>query len=210
MSALPTPSLAPAERFARLLASLLAMLGARLERPGRPGLPGPLILAAANRLNRIFHRLARYAARWQAGTLTPPRPRPTTPRPPTPRRRAPAARAPDILPAGQRWLVRLVPGIGVGASHLRHLLDDPEMAAMLRAAPQIGRTLRPLWRMLSADRLPDILRPSPPDPAPPPAVAACPVPPAEPRPPAPSRPPRGLSPPAPEVAAPAGLFPAPA
>ena len=204
MSAIPTPSHAPAERFARLLATLLAMLGARLERPGRPGLPGPLILVVANRLNRIFHRLARYAARWQAGTLTPPRKRPTTPR-----RRAPAARAPDMLPAGQRWLVRLVPGIGVGASHLQHLLDDPDMAAMLRAAPQIGRTLRPLWRMLSADRLPDILRPPRPAPAPPAAVAARPVPP-EPRPPAPSRPPRGLSPPAPEVAAPAGLFPAPA
>ena len=203
MSAIPTPPLAPAERFARLLATLLAMLGARLERPGRPGLPGPLILVVANRLNRIFHRLARYAARWQAGTLTPPRTRP-----PTPRRRAPAAHAPDILPAGQRWLARLVPGIGVGASHLQHLLDDPDMAAMLRAAPQIGRTLRPLWRMLSADRLPDILQPPRPASAPPAAVATDPTLPADHRPPPPSRPPRPPPPPAPEVAAPAGLLPA--
>ncbi len=205
MSAIPTPH-APAERFARLLATLLAMLGARLERPGKPGLAGPLIVAIATRLHRIGNRLAHYAARWRAGTLAPPRRRPSVPR-----RRNPAAKSPDIvphLPRGKMWLVRLVPGIGIGANHLSILLDDPDMVAMIQAAPQIGRTLRPLWHMLSKDPLPDILRPPRPVSAPPSSADSRSVPPANPPPARPSRPPDTNPSPAPEVAAPACLLPA--
>ncbi len=41
------------------------------------------------------------------------------------------------------------------------LLDDPEMRALLAASPQAGRLLRPLWRKLSPDPLPEVLRPPP-------------------------------------------------
>lgn len=163
-----TPPDPPAARFARIIAVLLAMVGARLERPGKPGLTAPLTLAIAIRLQRIRNRLARYAARWDAGTLAPPRARRPTPR----RRSARGATRWDALPTlprGRAWLVRLVPGSGVGATQLRDLLDAPEMRAMLAAAPQIGRTLRPVWHMLSAEPLPDALRPSRPvSPDPPP------------------------------------------
>ncbi len=52
---------------------------------------------------------------------------------------------------------------------LRELLDDPEMRALLAAAPQAGRLLRPLWRKLTPDPLPEVLRlpPKPPRSAPP-------------------------------------------
>jgi hypothetical protein len=41
---------------------------------------------------------------------------------------------------------------------LRELLDDPEMRALLAASPQAGRLLRPLWRKLTPDPLPEPLR----------------------------------------------------
>nr|MDA8248083.1 hypothetical protein [Rhodospirillales bacterium] len=127
MPATPPPSLPPADGFARIIATLVAMVAARLERPGRPGLAGPLILAIGLRLQRMQHRLARLAARWAAGTLAPPRPRPAPPR-----RRPPPAPGPwdhlPALPRGRGWLLRLVPGIGVGATQLEALLAEPEMA----------------------------------------------------------------------------------
>jgi len=196
----------PAERFARIIATLLAMVGARLERPGKPGLSGPLTMAIAIRLERIRNRITRFVARWQAGPLQPPRKRPVRPR------RQSTAAGPwaslPKLPRGRLWLVKLVPGIGVGANYLRILLDDPEMQALLAAAPQIGRTLRPFWHMLSSDPLPPILRRPPPVPpieAPRPAAAGTP-PPGEP--PCTEPPPTPPTPPAPEVARPAGVAPA--
>ena len=158
------PPRTPAPALAGLIATLLAMLGARLERPGRPGLAGPVILAVANRLQRLHSRLTRLIARWEAGTLTPPRRRPP------PRRRAPRAPGPwdhlPHLPRGRGWLPRLVPGSGVGAAQLRRLLDEPGMQALLEAAPQAGRVLRPLWHILSAEPPPPLLRRPPPAPAP--------------------------------------------
>ena len=212
MSAAPPDP--PALRFAGIIATLLAMVGARVARPWKPGLAGPLTLAIAIRLQRIRNRLTRFAARWAAGTLTPPRPRT---RPAAARRRGTTPGPWDHLPKlprGRLWLVRLVPGIGVGATYLRILLDDPEMAAMMRAAPQIGRTLRPFWHMLSGEPLPPLLQRPKPAPAPPPPPATADRPPpakpacAKPAHPEPSLPPRKL--PAPEVARPAGVLPVPA
>jgi hypothetical protein len=48
--------------------------------------------------------------------------------------------------------------MGHFAHPLRVLLDDPEMRALLAAAPRAGRLLRPLWRKLTAERLPEVLR----------------------------------------------------
>ncbi len=41
---------------------------------------------------------------------------------------------------------------------LRELVEAPETATLLAAAPEAGRLLRPLWRMLTRDRLPEVLR----------------------------------------------------
>src|SRR6185312_11003612 len=63
------------------------------------------------------------------------------------------------------WLIRLG-GYKAAAygSLLQHLLADPEMAALIAAAPQLGRVLRPLCRMLGIDPGPARLPRRPRDP----------------------------------------------
>ena len=109
---------------------------------------------------------------------------------------------PPCLPQGFGWLARLAPSILPLRSQVCHLLRDPELAALLAAAPQAARLLRPLCRMLGikagAD-FPQALfdRPEPPPPAQTPpapemsAAQACAASPAapQPQPPAPVRPP---------------------
>ena len=45
-------------------------------------------------------------------------------------------------------------------SQLQFLLTDPEFAALIAAAPQMGRVLRPLCRMLGVELPPLLARPS--------------------------------------------------
>src|SRR6185312_8602238 len=73
------------------------------------------------------------------------------------------------------------------ASHLQFLLEDPEMRGFLAAAPGAGRILRPLWRKLTPEALPEILRPPPRPPRP--------RKPRTPRPPRPAKPAAGSGPP---------------
>jgi hypothetical protein len=58
-----------------------------------------------------------------------------------------------------------VPDSVFTASQLRHLLADPEMTALIQAAPQAGRLLRPLCRNLGVE-LPPCLQPPPRPPRP--------------------------------------------
>ena len=188
MSALPQT---PADRFAATLAAMCASVAARHIRPGKPGLPGWLIRLVWNRLSRIAQRVARIFAHIEAGTLRPPRKRPATARR-TAARPQPAGEA--RLPRGFGWLLPLVPGISFGGSQVAALLDDPEMQALLAAAPQIGRHLRPIFHMLGVRSLPPLLR-LPPKPRPAqsdPAAAAKTrrTPPADPARPRPPRKPR--------------------
>ena len=175
----------PAERFASLIAALCAALGTRVTRPGKPGLPGALLIAIWNRLARMAARVTKLAARVEAGTLKPPRKRPAG------SRRTPAKPKPaEIkLPRHFAWLLPLVPGIAFGKGHLQVLLDDPEMQALIAAAPQIGRTLRPLCHMLGL-RPPPTLQLPPPAPPPPRKAKAARTPPAGPSRAEPPRPPR--------------------
>jgi len=155
MTSAPQP--VPAARFARLIAALCDAVGARVAGPSRPGLAGPLIILIWTRLRRMADRVTRLAARVEAGKLKPPSRRPAAPRR--------ATRPPDRvrLPRGGAWLVRLVPASSFGAAQLQALLADPEMAALIAAAPRIGRTLRPLCQMLGVS-LPPALRLPPPAP----------------------------------------------
>ncbi len=119
-------------------------------------LSGLLLVLLWTRLQHVSRRLAALAARAAAG-------RALTRRhvaPPTPARRAPPAPwvpptpwAPPApsprLPYKFAWLVRLVPEAACYGSQLRHLLAEPEMAALLAASPQARRLLRPLCRMLA-------------------------------------------------------------
>jgi hypothetical protein len=73
-----------------------------------------------------------------------------------PRARPSGLRRPG-LPTGFAWLCRLLPchAACVGGQ-VRHLLVQPEMAALFLAAPQVGRIFRPLCRMLAIAPGPDL------------------------------------------------------
>jgi hypothetical protein len=104
-------------------------------------------------LARTVVRLTALHARFAAGKLPRAPRRSSAPRPaaggPRPERRPPA------IPPGP---VLSEYGLGAYADELRALLDDAEMRALLAAAPQAGRLLRPLWRKLTREPLPEILR----------------------------------------------------
>ncbi len=170
----PTAPPAPAERFARLIEGLCRAIAAR----GVAGrLAVPLIVLLWARLRRTAARVAMLAARLRAGTL---------PAGCARRRSGRSGPPPRRLPRGFAWLVRLVPEAACSASQLQHLLGEPEMAALIAAAPQMRRMLRPLCRMLGVHPPPGLLAPPQARRAPPsrPAAAGG-APPAGPR-----RPPR--------------------
>jgi hypothetical protein len=121
------------------------------------GFPRPLALLILDRVRTINQAFARIAARIGAGNYHPRRPTDT------PRQRAgPHPRQKNPLPQGFAWLVKLLPETAVYGSQLQFLFADPEMAALLAAAPaSLGRPLRSLCHMLGV-LPPPILAPPPP------------------------------------------------
>ena len=122
----------------------------------RKGVGAALQTAISWRLIGLWQRLRRALVRWEAGTLCPPRPR---------ARRVAVARAegaPAVRRLGeqQRYWVGLIPGrfgwlrqllgprtAGAGVGFLE-TLEGPEMQAVLAAAPQVARILRPFYHFL--------------------------------------------------------------
>jgi hypothetical protein len=152
-----TAPLALGDRFALIVADLCRAVAARGgARAAGPLVAGPLIVLIWGRLQRLATRFAGLVAR--AGS--PARPS-ASPRPPRTLRRAAPSTARPRLPEGFGWLLRQVPEAAAYAGQLQHLLDDPDVAALLAAAPQIGRALRPLCRSLGIRPGP-ALRPPPP------------------------------------------------
>jgi hypothetical protein len=118
-----------------------------------------LVMLLYRRLGGICGQMERLAARFQAGRLW---------RVPA---RAVAAEKVEAeaklravaLPVWPRrfgWLVRLASYHAASyGSQLRVILGQPEMVALLRAAPQAARILRPVCRMLAVET--SLLRPRP-------------------------------------------------
>ncbi len=167
------------------LAHWLTLIVAGLQkaaaaRAGRDHAVAPLVTLLWTRLARLTARFDALVARLTAGRS--PAGRPAAPaRPRTrPARKAPA---PGLrLPRGQAWLIRLLPGEAASyGCQLQALLADPQMAALLAAAPEAGRILRPLCRLLAITpegplALPSAAgkpapKPRPAKPAPPSAIA---------------------------------------
>ena len=142
-------------RFARaiaLLRSLVANFGAF-------GLPTfPFVDAACHRLERLGRRLDTLLRKYEAGTLPPPkpaRPRHSHEKPARPAKpKTPAQSLPTRYGWMQHW-VRLANQSGID-----HLIAHPDLPAVLAAAPQAGRILRPLCHMLAIPR-PDFLATNP-------------------------------------------------
>ena len=139
--------------FSLILTDLRAAIAARASRVR--GLEGLLVLVWG-RISRASQRLERLIARWRAGCL--------------PGRRVRGARravvvagegvavVPVRVPRGRGWLVAAVPEAGSFGLQLQHALTGPEWAEFLAAAPQAGRILRPLCRMLGVVVVPEALR----------------------------------------------------
>ena len=204
-------SLPPAERCAQVLAGLRRDMWVYAA---WRTLIGPLLPWLHHRISRAAGRIQTLAARLAAGTLHrragSPRqaqPRQAQPRQAQPRQDSPRAQPPTAaeapppcpprppIPAGFGWLLRRVQTIEVirlqvtgCRGRLEHLLRQPDMQDLLRAAPQIGRELRPICRMLGIEVPPGLFPPSRRRPAQsgaaPPAAAR----PARPKPPGPRTP----------------------
>jgi len=163
----PTPTPTPAERFADILWCLAQAVVTR----SAFGLSQPLIVLIITRIRDAKQAFARLAARIQAGTYAPRRRSSTPPRPPAVRKPRPP---PNPLARKFGWLLPLVPPAVVFGGQLDSLLRDPEMAALLAAAPvSLRRPLRSLCWMLRVE---------------PPKILARPARPATPRKPRPPRP----------------------
>lgn len=137
--------------FARMIYNLCRLLAAQgLANPAML----PTLVRVALRLRRALLRMLLLLAALDAGTL----PSAVTRRSGESRRRAGGNSPPRLDERG--WLLRLVPDIADSYTHsvLEHLLERPQVRALLAAAPlQAGRVLRPLCRALDVP-LPDALR----------------------------------------------------
>ena len=146
-----------AARLAAILSPLLALLNRYAPALGAVHLP----LHA--RLRRAGERLARLRPRLAAGTFRPRTPRPSTKGGPPP----------FPLPRKRAWIVaKLGHHAAAYMSQLQFLIDNPQTQALLAAAPpealkSLGRTLRPVARLLGVDLPPELrLPPNPPRPKP--------------------------------------------
>jgi hypothetical protein len=135
----------------------------------------PIITLILARIREINQRFARLVARISAGTYAPRRisgPRRSTPRRPRP---------PNPLPQTFGWLHQMIPEVVGYRSQLEYLLRDPEMVALMQAAPgALRRPIRSLCRALRVE---------------PPEILALPKKPRPPRPPRQPRPKREPLPP---------------
>ena len=141
----PEPEkLGPAAIVALILTNVCNSAAAALVR--RSDLT-PMLRLLWSRLQRTIRRFARLAELVAQNRLPPPRP--PRKRPETPEQTSKPERAKKLrLPQGFAWLLPLVPMVGNYGSQLEHLLQDPEMLALIEAAPQAKRLLRPILHML--------------------------------------------------------------
>ena len=156
-----TPTLTPRElasQVATILTNLCAAIARLLIRKPL------LILHTAplwSYINRTSQRFTRLMTRLSEGTLRPPQAtaRQTQAAPAATARAAPPATTPPRhqLPTGKAWLVKALGWEVVGyMTQLEHLLARPDAHEILAAAPEAGRLLRPIARML-AGTLPAII-----------------------------------------------------
>jgi hypothetical protein len=163
LTASPSPPTGLMPRFGLFIAGVKRAMGeGLLMRQATPGgeaaAVGPLVILLGNYLSATLRRLTALHTRFAAGTLRAAPRQNATPRPAAGRAIAEQSkreRRAGAIPPGPVLLrvfrVRL-------DSHLRALLEEPEMRALLAGAPQVGRLLRPLWRKLSLEPLPEMLR----------------------------------------------------
>jgi len=159
--------------LANIFTVIMSTLQALIDVPaGHDRVRGPLFRHVWSRAAAAVIRFETLYAAWQAGTLRPPRiraPRPTQATPPDAEAPAPA-RLRHRLPRRRGWLAATHFNMRNVASQLAHMLDRPDLADFIQAAPQLRRVLRPICHMLGIDPpSPWRLPPRPPRPPSPPS-----------------------------------------
>ena len=164
-----------AARFALIVTGLRALLAAHMVKAGSTH---AVLMLLHKRLGQLDRRVAILSQRFAAGRRVAPRPRPpiaTTDTPPSqPHPRPTSSRPASQRPASQRpaslrlptrpgWLISQAwPSVTYG-NYFCLLLEDPQMVALLQAAPQLKRQLRPILRLLMLELPPALaLPPRPP------------------------------------------------
>ena len=143
-----------------ITASLRLILRGLRSVLGMWGLDAPVAILMSARAGRIFGRIERMLARFRAGKL-----RQGMQRAACQGRRARKAGDGPALPRRFGWLVIAGKHQAVGyGSQLQHLLNEPDMAAMLNSSPQARRVLRPLLRALAVELPWTVTPPRPPQP----------------------------------------------
>jgi hypothetical protein len=138
-----SPSLA-AQRFT----SLIEEICHTLTKHGRARfIAAPMLLLIWNRIFRMARLFTNLAERVHAGTLSETAPARSRGASARPARVQPAER----LPGHFGWLVNMLPEAAARGGDLCWLLRRPEIQDLIFAAPQIGRILRPLCRMLGVE-----------------------------------------------------------
>ena len=138
----PHPATAMAERLDSMFVVLLPVIAAGLHHLVRFCVP------VWNRVSRARQRLARLLALLAAGRL------PRQPRLYAVRQAGPSA---PYIPHRRAWLVAVIGYKAAwGMAQMESLLRDPNTQALLATAPpqalkSLGRTLRPLCRLLGVD-----------------------------------------------------------
>ena len=146
------PKTTLAGRLAPLIKGIIAAIGIPAARI--PAL-NPILTLVYRRIFALIGRLDRLAVKFRDGTL------------PKPRRRAPKAqsvitknrdRKPELrLPTRYGWLYHIAQPVAQWAPHIERFVNDPDTIALAAAAPQAGRLLRPLCRLMMVP-IPDHLR----------------------------------------------------
>jgi hypothetical protein len=151
------------------LASVIWAVRAQVGNWGAQKLLGvALAMLTYRRLGQISQRMERLMARFQAGRLwRRPARAVVADMAVVEATGAPRARAEAVLPVRFGWLVRAAAWrAAVYGGQLRIVLQTPEMVALLTAAPQAARILRPLCRMLLVETsllrpgMPEVVRPA--------------------------------------------------
>jgi hypothetical protein len=142
-----------AQRFTALTEELCRLL---TKHARARFIEAPLLLLIWNRLMRWAIRFASIAERVRAGTLSQPTPARRQPAPPKPADAPAPAPQPRFrregkLPRRFGWLVHLLPEAEALGAELVWLMQRPEIEGLLFDAPQLGRILRPMCRMLGIE-----------------------------------------------------------
>ncbi len=161
------------DHLTHIVTYLRTLLARILPLEHRPAAEGPpLYVVLSNRVGRYAERIARLYALFLAGRLPPPRPSRAGCPPPAPQEAAPAPPRPrSVVPRAKFWLLRLGRhDIAAAGTQLQAWLERPDLPDFIAAAPQAGRHLRPLCRLLAVPlppflRLPERRRPRRPTPA---------------------------------------------